>query len=209
MANERQIQAKRNMQMEQARRNQTLRRQGLQPTEGARTMSENMEQITGQIRPGNIGAINRVIWPFWFTFTAPTLAPGASASGFTTITQEAGFVWMSYTKAVFTKTVGPVVYTYINPNTVGTAGQADNLSMVVRDASSSRQLHNLPIQMDSIGNPNFPSQLETPVMFLPNATIEIAFTNQNASLTFVPYVTFFGYRIRVEDSENILSLVNG
>lgn len=196
------------MQMLQAQKNKSLRRQGLQPTEGARSMSDNMEKINGLVRPGNIGAINRVIWPYWFTFTAPTLAPGSSGSGFTTITQEAGFVWMSYTKSVFIRSAGPT-YTYIDPNATGVAAQADGLKMVIRDASSSRQFHNLPAEMDTIGNPLYPSTLETPMMFLPNATVEIAFTNQHATRTYVPFVTFFGYRIRIEDAENILSLVNG
>jgi hypothetical protein len=208
MANDRQKLAQQNMRIAQANKNRSLGRQGLQATSGARTMSENMQQIEGRVKPGNIGAINRVIWPFWFTFTAPQLGPNVSSSGFTTITQEAGFVWMSYTKSVFKRTAGPV-YTYVDPDAVGLTGQSDGLKFSVRDSSSSRQFHNNPLELDMVGHPEYPSVLETPIMFLPNSTIEIAYTNQHASNTYVPFVTLFGYRIRVEDAENIMSLVSG
>jgi hypothetical protein len=63
--------------------------------------------------------------------------------------------------------------------------------------------------MDMVGSPQYPSVLPTPMMFLPNSNIEITYTNENASVTYVPFITFFGYRMRVDDAQNLLSTVVG
>jgi hypothetical protein len=46
-------------------------------------------------------------------------------------------------------------------------------------------------------------------MFLPNSTVEAIFSNKDAARTYVPFVTFFGYRVRIEDAQNILSTITG
>jgi hypothetical protein len=60
-----------------------------------------------------------------------------------------------------------------------------------------------------VGVPEFPSVLPTPILFLPNSTIEVTYQNDNATDTFVPFITLFGYRVRIEDAQNILSTVVG
>jgi hypothetical protein len=200
---------KRNHQMEAALKRRSLQRQGLPQVSNAATLKQNLDKaLPASLRPGNVGSINRVIWPFWFTFSAPELSPNSSSQGFTTITQEAAFVWMSYTKSVYKKTAGPV-YTYVDPDNYTSTGQVDGLKFTLRDAQSTRTFHNTPIEIDQIGNPQFPSVLPTPILFLPNSTIEITYQNDNASDTYVPFITMFGYRVRIEDAQNILSTVVG
>lgn len=195
--------------LEQLAKKQSLQRQGLSNNvEAPRELKQNLDKaLPVGLKAGNVGSINRIIWPFWFSFTAPQLAPNVTSQGFTTITQEAAFVWMAYSKAVFTYSGGN--YTYVDPEQAGASGSTDGLKFSIRDAQSTRNLHNLPVDMDMVGHPQYPSVLPTPMMFLPNSTIEITYTNENPSVTYVPFITLFGYRIRIEDAQNLLSTVVG
>lgn len=194
----------------QRMREQMRQRQGLVKQTGASSLKQNLDRSLPQnMRPGNVGSINRVFWPFWFTFTAPTLTPNSASQGFTTITQEAAFVLMSYSKAVYKKTAGPTQYTYIDPNDPSASGAVDGLKFTLKDSSSTRVFHNSPIEIDQIGHPEFPSVLPTPILFLPNATIEITYNNDHPTDTFVPFVTLFGYRVRIEDAQALLGTVVG
>ena len=169
----------------------------------------NLDKLPGMLRPGNVGDINRVIWPFWFTFTpAPELAPGESSSASFAVTQEASFVAMAITKTVHNLTVGPT-YTYVDPGDETGAGETPGLSFFLRDAQSSRVFMQSTIELDHIGAPRFPTILAQPMLFLPNSVVEAGYTNSNASNTYVPFVTLFGYRLRIEESEKIRSLVTG
>jgi hypothetical protein len=185
-----------------------LRNQGMVPNTGPQTMQQNFGKgLPSWLAPGNVGEINKVIWPFWFTFTAPELAPNTSAVGNFSVTQEAPFIWMAMTKAIFSKEMGN--FTYINPDDISAAGLAPGLQIVMRDAVSSRQFMATPIDTDHVGNPRFPTVLPTPQMFLPRAVVEIQFFNNSSTATYVPWISLFGYRVRLEDANNILSTVTG
>lgn len=203
-------QFQRNREMEAKLKQQSMRNQGLIPNpQSVQDYKSNLNALPPQLRPRNIGAINQVIWPFYFTFTAPELAPNSSSQGFTTITQEAGFILLSITKAVFKKTTGPTQYTYVDPQNYTGGGDTDGLKWTLRDAQSTRVFNNLPMELDSIGHPLYPTVLPSPLYFLPNSTIEITYQNDNPSDTYVPFVTMFGYRIRMDDANSILSTVVG
>lgn len=192
--------------IEQMNKRASLEAQGLRANaDSPYDMEKNLDQIG--MKAGNVGAINRIIWPFWFTFTAPQLAPNVTSQGFTTITQEAAFVWMAYSKVVFEFSGGN--YSYVDPEQAGASGSTDGLKMAIRDAQSTRNLHNLPVDMDMIGHPQYPSVLPTPMLFLPNSTVEITYANENQTKTYVPFITLFGYRMRIEDAQNLLSTVVG
>ena len=192
------------------REQETKVRQGLIPNNGASDLKQNLDySLRPSLVPGNLGNINRVIWPFFFTTSLQTLAVNSSATTRFTVTQEAAFVLMSYTKTVYTKTVGPLVYTYVDPDATGAASQANDLKFSLRDAQSSRDFNNLPINLDQVGNPRWPTILPDPVFFLPNSTIEVTFANSSASVVYVPRITFFGYRVRLENAQQILSTVYG
>lgn len=166
----------------------------------------------GGLMPGNIGDINKVVWPFWFTFSAPELAAGGTSSNASfTVSQEAAFIWMSFSAAVFLRSgAGPnYVYTHIDTSDESAAGNINNLNIVFRDAQSSRVFQRNPMPIEAFGSPQYPTVLRSPVMFLPNATVEVQYTNNDTTNVYVPFITFFGYRVRIQNAENILSLVTG
>lgn len=176
-----------------------------------KTASQQMQSALDKglptyLRPGNVGHLSQVIWPFWFTAPAPELVPGASLQTSFSVSLEASFIWMSFTKAIFKKVGGE--YFYIDPEQVDPAlGEANDLYFSLRDSLSSRVLTGQPIPIDMVGRPQFPSVLPTPMMVLPNGNLEIFWSNQHATQTYVPWITFFGYRMRIQDQEQIVSLV--
>lgn len=170
------------------------------------TNLQNNPNLGSGMVPGNVGAINRVIWPFYFTTATITLAPQTTINTGFTITQEAAFIWMSYTKAVYTYD-GVNTYTYVDPDQPGSTGIAPGLSFTIHDSQSGRDFDNFPINLDGVGNPRWPTVFPRPIMFLPNSNIQIGFNNSDPAITYVPFITAFGYRIRIQDAQNILSLV--
>ena len=199
----------RNREMERKLKEQSMRRQGLHSNpQSVNQHKENlMRSLPPQLRPGNIGQLNNVLWPFWFTFSIPELVAGSSSQAFMTISQEAPFILVSMTKAAFTKTTGPTVYSYVDPKNYS-AGKTDDLKFTMRDSQSSRIFHGLPMELDMIGDPSNPTVLPSPLYFLPSSTIELTYQNDNPTITYVPLMTFFGYRVRV-DNANMLSTVMG
>lgn len=158
--------------------------------------------------PGNVGDINNVFWPFFFTFSAPELPPNSGSIGSVTVTQEASFILMEMKKVVFKKVGG--IYTAIDAlNQNEALSNANDLNIVIRDAQSSRVFMNVPMSISEVGCAEFPTKLKKSQMFLPNSTIECIYQNSNAADTYVPFITLFGYRLRVEDSQSILSLITG
>jgi hypothetical protein len=158
--------------------------------------------------PGNIGDINNVFWPFYFTFSAPELPPNSGSIGSFTVTQEASFILMDIKKVVFLKAGG--IYTAIDALSPDAAlSSANDLSVILRDAQSTRTFMQLPLAIDEIGCAEFPTKLKKAQMFLPNSTIECIYQNSSTVNTYVPFISVFGYRLRVENSSSILSLITG
>jgi len=162
---------------------------------------------------GSIGDLGKVIWPFWFTFTSPELAPSTGDNAFVTTTLEAAFVLMKMTKVVFTKVDnGAPNYTYeaIDTNSANEAlNSAHDLQMSLRDAQSSRVFFGTAQEIDFIGNGQFPTIFPTPQLFLPNSTIECVYQNNHASNVYIPFTTMFGYRVRIDDADELLSTITG
>ena len=163
--------------------------------------------------PGNVGDINKVIWPFFFKTNLQTyLIPGQSFTTTFSVTQEASFIWMSFVKAVYRVTDAGLPtekWHYITDDDMYStypASLLDGLTFTVRDAQSTREFMNTPVQMQQVGLPRFPFKYPRPVMFLPNSNVQITFTN-GTSENLVPIITAFGYRLRVENAQDILSLV--
>jgi hypothetical protein len=186
-------------------------RQGQLGNDSAQQLQFNMKNNLGpMLTPGNIGDINSVIWPFYFTTDAPNTPLAANESfqtGFS-VTQEAAFIMMSFTKTVYlVEGEEPAEsWTYLNPSD---QPSAPGLVFTLRDGSSSRQLFNTPINIDNYGNPRFPTKMPRPVMLLPNQVMQVAFTNSHPTNVYVPFITAFGYRIRIDEAQKLLSLVYG
>lgn len=185
---------------------------GTIPNNGPQSLQFNMNNSLGpMLTPGNIGDINSVIWPYWFSTDIPSapLAFGQSLQTGFSVNYEAAFIWMSYTKAVYlVEGEQPNdSWTYLDPDAAQPS--APGLTFTIRDGSSSRQFFNTPILTDHYGNPRFPSKFPRPMMCLPNQVMQIQFTNSHPTNLYVPFITAFGYRMRVDQAKQLLSLVYG
>lgn len=186
-------------------------RQNQEPNDSAQQLEYNMANALGPLlTPGNIGDINSVIWPFYFTTDIPNTPLAANETfqtGFS-VTQEAAFIMMSFTKTVYlVEGEEPdESWTWLDPSI---QPSAPGLVFTLRDGSSSRQLFNTPINIDAYGNPKFPTKFPRPVMLLPNQVMQVAFTNSHPTNVYVPFITAFGYRIRIDQASKLLSLVYG
>lgn len=189
---------------------ESMLRQNQAPNNSAQNLQYNMRNALGPLlTPGNINDVNAVIWPFYFTTDIPNSSVGPNETfqtGFS-VTQEAAFVFMSFTKTIYLAEGDPESWTYLDPDTQEPS--APGLSFTLRDGSSSRQLFNSPMAMDNYGNPRFPTKFPRPVMLLPNQVMQIQFINAHATNKYVPFITAFGYRIRIDEAQKILSLVYG
>lgn len=189
---------------------EALIRQGQVPMNNARDLGRNLQRNLGpMLAPGNVGDINKIIWPFYFSTEIPENSLGQNETfqtGFS-VTQEASFILMSLTKTVYIETA-PNEFIYADPNETSTAvNSCPGLQFTLRDGSSSRQFFNFPMEIGHYGNPRFPTKLPRPIMFLPNQNVQIAFTNTHPTNKYLPIITGFGYRMRVEDAQKFLSLV--
>lgn len=190
---------------------ESLLKQNQMPNDSAQQLEYNMANALGPLlTPGNIGDINSVIWPFYFTTDVPD-SPLAANETFQTgfsVTQEAAFIMMSFTKTVYlVEGEEPdESWTWLDPSL---QPSAPGLVFTLRDGSSSRQLFNTPINIDAYGNPKFPTKFPRPVMLLPNQVMQVAFTNTHPTNVYVPMLTAFGYRIRIDQAQKLLSLVYG
>ncbi len=211
-----QIQAANAVKEQQLNTRANALRQGTVPVNGPQDVLTNLKNcLPDYLVPGNLGDVNRVIWPFWFTNITPEL-PAAEDGAQTqvtasvTITQEAAFIVTSYSKAIFEHTTeeGDEIYSYIDPAQAGQDGLTPGLSMTIEDAQSTRVFMSNPIDFDTIGDSQFPQDLPTPLMFLPNSVIKTQLFN-TSDKAYVAFVTFLGVRCRIEDAQRIMSLITG
>lgn len=183
------------------------------PSTNPRDIEKNLSRSLGPIMaPGNVGDINKIIWPYFFSTDVPTvsLAPGDFLQTGFQVTQEAAFILMSITKTVYLENPIAGLWEYLDPNIeANQVNQAPGLTFTLRDGSSSRQFFNTPMQMSAYGNPRFPTKLPRPVMLLPNQIMQVQLNNAHVANSYVPMMTFFGYRMRVEDAQQFLGLVYG
>lgn len=173
-------------------------------------LEHNMRNLPKGLAPGNVGDINRVMWPFWFTTTNITLAPNTSVQGNITITQEAAFIFTHYTKAVFLEKTGqPGEFLFVDPDQADSSGKSNGLTFDMRDSQSSRSFMNVGLDLNQIGYWKYPTWLPTPQLFLPNSNIEFNFQNNTNDRTYKPFITMHGLRVRIEHAKDILSTISG
>jgi len=156
------------------------------------------------LMPGNVGGYNKVVWPFWtvvnFDFgTNPTYGPGTRQEQRFRVSQDGAFLLQAITRNSFS---------------YDTAGELAPLQVRFIDRQSTRQLNDLPIPIQGIGHKSRPAILPTPYLLMPSALFEVEMTSwlPAAQLTTGNgrhQFLFFGYRVRVEDFENVLSTVVG
>lgn len=170
-------------------------------------LQTSMQQsLPAYMLPSNVGDINEVAWFFWeqmtFDFgTDPVWSPLTNQQQSFQVTQEAGFLITSISR------------TY---NSYTTAGALAPLQVSFRDRQSSRQFNDNPIPLQTIGIKGKPTILPTPYFLLPNAFFDgfmTSFQTNNPGQATVGtsrhQLSFFGYRMRVEDAEKVLSTILG
>lgn len=186
---------------------ESLIRQNQMPVNNARDLEQQMARNLGPtLAPANLGDINKIIWPYFFSTDVQTpIGPNETIQSGFSVTQEAAFIMMSYTKAVYEVVGGQ--WTYLDPNSDDYNSRAPDLTFSLRDGSSSRQFFNRPMELGHYGNPRFPTKFPRPIMLLPNQVMEVSFINSHPTKTYVPIITAFGYRMRIEDAQKFLSLV--
>jgi len=178
--------------------------------QGAEGLNQKFDQgILSGFKPGNVGEINDVIWPFFFQFSTADLVPGASDVYSFSVTQEAGFLLRQISHATFRK-VG-TDYEYIDPFYFDESSNSPNgLVFTMEDSSSSRVFNGrVSEEVSMLGNANYPKIYPSTSFMLPNQTMLINMNNTNTVETYRSFVTVMGYRLRVSDAQKILSTVTG
>lgn len=159
--------------------------------------------------PKNLESMYNVSWGYFETFTFDQAGIAANESVIETISvsQEAAFVMTHAVKSVFEITGGEAEY--IDPYAAAPADRfVPDVSVQFRDAQSQRVLDQNAYEIDHIGDSRFAMKFQKPMMWLPNSVIECRFVNDSAN-TYVPFITLYGYKIRLEDADRIVSLVTG
>lgn len=152
--------------------------------------------------PSNVGGLNEVSWPFWYKmeFDLGAVATFNSSIRQTQsfqVTQEAAFLLMS------------IVRTQGNPFVSNSAPVQIDLI----DRQSSRRFNSAPVPVQMIGIKSNPTILPTPMLIMPNAffegTISSIATASTYGFNWAMNFDFFGYRVRVEDADKVLSTIFG
>lgn len=162
--------------------------------------------LPANLVPGNVGEYSSITWPFWYqadfdfgvnpSFTQNTRQVQSFQN-----TQEAAFLFMSVARS---------------HNGYDNASALAPLQIEMRDRQSSRQFNDRPIPLQMIGRRNHQTVLPTPLLIMPNAFLDVTATsfvpagNTMASTGTGKFqLSFFGYRIRVEDADKVLSSIFG
>jgi len=156
---------------------------------------------------GNVNDINSIFWPFFFSTRVIEVGPNSNEIANITITQEAAFTCVAMQKVVFVDNGGTIEY--LDPRAYDNNvldGNANGLKFSIVDSQSGRSWFESPVSIDHIGDGKEPYTLPSPVLSLPNSNNEIQFFNNSTNTYYVGFM-FIGYRVRIEDAQNILSLV--
>lgn len=190
----------------QIRRNERLLRKEYNQMEKNNLQDTLKKVIPPYMMPGNVGSYNKVTWPFWYNVnfdfgTDPTWTSSTKSTQSFQVSQEAAFLLMAISRKG---------YAY------STASELAPLQFEIRDRQSSRQLNDRAIPLQMIGKKSHPTVLPTAMLIMPNAFIDVNMSSwipNGVSQASVGsgklQLSFFGYRVRVEDADKVLSSVFG
>lgn len=170
--------------------------------------------------PTNVGQLNKVAWQFQYTVdfdlkqTQPWIESVANVgvgaitnmtkqiSSFQ-VTQEAAFLMMGIMR---------------HANDYSDAGDLGSLTFEFRDAQSSRYFNNEPTPLQMFGQKGYMQYMAVPMIIMPNAKMEIHLGCNldqgvtqlvDGSASGIHRCTMFGYRIRIQDADKVLSSIFG
>lgn len=174
----------------------------------ARNLSSFLPQ---QLVPKNVGHLNHVAWPFYYTLDFdlsatsdwPNLTSSTRQVRDFQISQEAAFLMMGVIR---------------HAEDYNDAGDLGPLAVEFRDRQSSRFFNDSPIPIQMFGQKGYLSYLAMPMILMPNAFFEISLTtlledgvtqNTPNGSSGKHSFTMYGYRTRVQDAQNVLSSIFG
>jgi hypothetical protein len=182
------------------------------------TRSKQLQAPAGAVKymrnlaSGDALTINNVIWPFFFNVATDVLAAGGGQQTVSfEVTQEAAFVFTEMIKVVYAVDFDDPTPTieYINPRDISGNGDANGLRVAFVDGSSSRAFMDNYVPLDIMGAPFQPFIPDRPLMFMPLQQLQVEVVNQNPNRDFVAFMIFKGYRIRLENQQDLINLVTG
>lgn len=165
--------------------------------------------LPSRLVPSNVGDINSILWPFFYTVefntdTDLTISPSFFAQKQFRVSQESGFILRSIYRDVDV---------YDGTSEVNSAFDAP-FTLTFRDNQSSRQINNNAFPVQMVGTKSSPLTLVAPYYFQPNATVNVELTTfaqeaitlaGNSTQRFV----FHGYRVRQNELGKALTAVFG
>lgn len=160
--------------------------------------------LPSRLVPGNVGGINTVVWPFWLTLdfdfgTNPSLTSTSEVMETVQVTQEAAMLVTEISRVSEAAT---------------TAGDLGPYTVSFRDRQSTRQFQDRAIPLQAIGSKSYATRFPTAMLIMPNAFLEVtmgtwlaAGETQNTTGSGKHQISLHGYRIRIEDTEKVLSTI--
>lgn len=197
---------------DQNRANQSMKRrlEALSSTpvvKDAGGLSQNLQAILPpELLPGNVGQLNNVAWDFFFELTLdlgtnPSITSNTRVSDSVQVTQESAFCLTGI---------------YRHANNYGDSGDLGPLQITIQDLQSTRFFNAAPIPIQAIGQKGRPTVLPSPLLFMPNAKIQVEMTSwlangvtQTTLGSGLHKIILEGFRVRVEDAANVLSNIYG
>lgn len=174
-------------------------------TKNLQSLELSLKNQTPDVVASGIRDVNKVIWPFTFSTGFMETSPTATfAEKNITVTQEAAFVVVAMVKQVFKKNA-PNDYEWINVRESGS--QIKDLYMTLSDPQSGRNFHREPMSVEHIGDSMFPTKLLSRPLILPNSSLNVKLYSQSSTETYFTNISLIGYRVRIEDAQDMLGLV--
>ncbi len=163
------------------------------------------EQLPGYMQPSNVGQINQVQWMYHFNLTFdfganPTWSPSTRQTQSFQVDQEACLLLMGIARS---------------SSNYNSATELAPLAIEMRDRQSARVFDNSPIPIQAFGTKSNLTVLPTPFLLMPNAFLDVTMTSlQTGSQTTISatskhHFSFFGYRMRIDDAQAVLSTIFG
>lgn len=167
-------------------------------------LEEKVASMTSEIVPAGIKDINKIIWPYTmstgFMQTSPTVA---YANKNLLVNQEAGFVVTKVIHQVFEK-MGAGNYRWVDLRNEN----VEDLFINFSDPQSGRYFAQEPFSINHIGDGQFFTKMFGRPLILPNSAMNAEVTTKSGTKTYFTNISFVGYRVRIEDAQDILGLVN-
>lgn len=85
--------------------------------------------------------------------------------------------------------------------------EIDKLRYNIVDSQSKRSFHEQPVNFSHLGGSRRPLILDAPYLIMQNQNWEVRYTN-DGSTDYIPQITLHGYRLRIDDMRDMLSLAN-